>query len=181
MRKIELDKKTGFKITNPKVPVIIRDFRGIEFYNNSELYNRTAFNIPAGTYFVERGEFVPLKNPVIYSYNKLPDAERNFPDPFNFKIDFKQNPNKATIDWRKKEIIIDESFRGAPLPVLYFMLFHEFAHGKYENETLVDRLAENMMIAKGFNPSQTAKALITTLSQKQYNRKLDSLNRNIYR
>ena len=179
--KLELKRKTGFKINNPEVPVIINDYRGKVFYNNSELKNRTAFNLPKGIYFIKSGNFSMLERPVLYKKNKLPLPERLRAWPFDFKVIFAFNPQKATINWTHKVIIFDNRLRDKSLPELYYILFHEFAHSKFKTETLTDALAENMMINFGFNPSQIAKAPITSLSDKQVVRKTNAVKRLIDR
>lgn len=177
MERFSIDKITGFEIVEN--PVIILDFRGIEFYSTVDLSNAKKFNLPPGTYILKQGEINPLKIPIRYRLNSLPPIERFYPSPINFEIVFENNPNKASIDWREKRIIFDPALIQKSLPELYFILFHEFAHQFYQNEIAVDALAENLMLKKGFNPSQTGSAPITTLSEKQIERKKDAVIRNI--
>lgn len=173
MRKLDLKQKTGFKVTDIYKPIVIRDFRGILFYTTEPLLPRVKeFNLPAGTYIVDSGYFVPMAKPVNYKMISLPPAERLFPKPTNFEIRFGRNPNKCTIFWKKGYILFDESFREKPLPQLFFILFHEFGHARYKTEKFADLYAANCMIKKGFNPPfQIAMAPIESLSDAAYERK----------
>lgn len=177
MKKLKVYSKTGFKIIDKNVPVIINDFRGKEFYNNSLVSNPVAFNLPAGDYEVISGRFAPLTKPLEFPLNKLPFPERSLPFPGDFKIEFGNNPNKASIIWPEKRILFDNSMLTRSLPELYFILFHEFAHHVYNTEVFTDRLAENFMLRHGFNPSQTMSSPVLSLSAKQYDRKKDAINR----
>lgn len=172
MRKLELTKKTGFKVTDIYKPIIIRDFRGIMFYSTEPMIPRVKeFNLPAGTYMVDTGYFVPMNNPVKYPLVKLPVFERLFPKPKNFEIRFGNNPNKCSIFWDLGFILFDESFREKPLPQLYFILFHEFGHARYKTEKFADLYAVNCMLKKGYNPSQIGFAPIESLSDNAIERK----------
>lgn len=184
MRKLTLNKKTGFKIKEPFKPVIIRDERGILFYSTEELIPRAEnFNLPRGTYFVDSGSFVstPL---VRYNLIKLPAAQRWFyPSVTNFPVRFVNNPNKCSIDWDNKVILFDHSFKEKPLPVIDFILSHEIGHKYYpgqkivdgkldnEGECYADWFAANRMLKKGYNPSQIGYAQLESLSEKQRKRK----------
>lgn len=166
-----LSEKAGFKNLDLSTPVIINDFREIEFYNNSDLKNRGDFNLPKGTYFVVSGEFVDQGFLNYFPLNKLPFPERFKSNPFNFDIVFGNNPHKATINWHYGVILFDTQMKKRSLPELFFILLHEFAHSKFRSEEKADSLAENMLIRLGFNPSQIAKAPITSLSDRQGKRK----------
>lgn len=166
-----LNKKTGFQNKTPQNPVIIRDFRGKLFYSTEGLRPVEYFNLPEGTYYKEAGNITMLKNPVKKVFIKLPPAERNLKPPLNFNVVFGVNPNKCTIQWDNKRIIYDNSLRDATLPVLYFILFHEFAHSLYTNEAFADICAANYMLQKGFNESQIGYAPVETLSHFQFKRK----------
>jgi hypothetical protein len=177
MQKLELYNKTGYEISKPEIPVIILDKRGKIFYDNTELKSRKRFNLPEGEYYLKQGYFTQLNRPVEYQLNKLPLPERLRAWPFGFNFVFAPNSHKATINWRHKVIIFDPSLREKSLPELYFILFHEFAHSKFKSEKMTDALAENMMLKKGFNPSQISGAPITSLSSKQFERKKEVVSR----
>ena len=172
MRKLELSKKTGFKVNDIYKPVVIRDFRGVLFYSTEPFLPRVKeFNLPGGTYFVDSGYFTPMVFPVQYKYIKLPLAQRLLPKPTDFKIMFGNNPRKCTIYWDKKYILFDNSFREKPLNQLYFILFHEWGHSIYKTETYADLYAANCMLGKGFNPSQVGEAPVNSLSDASMDRK----------
>jgi hypothetical protein len=166
-----INKKTGFKNLEPFRPVVIRDFRGMMFYSTEGLKPVNEFNLPAGTYFIEAGNIVPLKRPVHYRLIILPLSTRNLKPPFDFTVLFATNPNKCSINWKAETITFDNDLRSKTLPELYFILFHEFAHSRYNSEKNADLLATNLMKIKGFNPSQIGAAPITSLSEIQMKRK----------
>ena len=179
-RKLIVEKKTGFKITDPSKPVIIRDNRGILFYSTETLINRPdkqnvdSFNLPGfGTYQVETGSFTAMATPIQYKYAPLPALIRRHPSPFDFKIVWGNNPYKCTVKWTDKIIFFDKQFEEKPLPQVFFILYHEFAHAFFEEETLCDQMAGNYMKAKGFNPSQIGSAPVLALSTRQYERKVN--------
>ena len=171
MRGFFVNKKTGFKNLTPDRPVIIRDFRGKLFYSTEGLKQVKKFNLPEGQYLLEKGNIKPLRFPVKFKLTKLPKPERRFPFPNNFVIFFDNNPNKCTIKWQKKQIVYDDALRQATLPVLIFMLYHEHGHSLYHTEKYADAYSRNMMIKRGYNPSQIGKAPLFSLSSAQYQRK----------
>ena len=178
MRKLELNKKTGFVVNDPFKPIVIRDFRGILFYSTEPFLPRVKeFNLPSGVYFVDSGYFSPKNFPVKYKYIKLPVAERLLPKPSGFDVRFGNNPNKCTIFWDKGYILFDESFREKPLNQLYFILFHEFGHSIFKTEKYADLYAANCMLGKGFNPSQIGIAPIESLSDAAEERKENVVNK----
>jgi hypothetical protein len=171
VRKLIINKKTGFKNLQPHIPVIIRDERFTIFYSTEGLNEVRFFNLPKGEYYIDSGSIEQLKEPVKFKRYPLPAFERKNPDPSNFKIVFGNNPNKCTIQWRFKRIFFDNSFKSETKPKVFFILYHEFGHSKYETEKYADLFAANMMLDKGYNPSQIGKAPLTGLSSKQFNRK----------
>lgn len=171
MRPFILHKKTGFKNLTPQQPVIIRDFRGVIFYSTEGLRPVKKFNLPEGNYFIEKGNIKPLKFPVKYRLAKLPKAQRKITPPFKFRILFDVNPNKCTISWFNKTITFDDELRNKPLPIIYFILFHEYGHSVYRTEKYADLMASNLMKIKGFNPSQIGSAPVLSLSKRQLPRK----------
>lgn len=175
-------KKTGFKNLDLKTPVIIRDFRGKLFYDTSDLSKQPEmFNLPEGNFTVVSGNVKPLKEPVAFNLSVLPRAERNYPNPLKFKIEFGYNVNKCSIIWNKKTILFDEGLKDALLPELFLILFHEYGHSLYKTEKYADLFAANMMIKKGYNNSQIGKAHLNILSSKQEIRKKFIVNHLIKR
>lgn len=183
---LNVDKKTGFKNTNRSIPIIIKDHRGIMFYDGRYLKRPPKqFNLPPGKYEVVSGQFNEMMYPVEFKKLKLPKPNRNWDFPTDFEVIFKPLKDKAQINWDRKIITMDPSFKKLPLPTVFFILFHEYGHARYggsiEDETSCDMFAHNMMIDKGFNPSQTGLSSITSLSDRQLTRKhflLDEILRN---
>lgn len=175
MVELNINAKTGFKITDPNKPVVIRDFRGLFFYSTEGLApNVEEFNLPGfGKYFVDSGHFKQLPEPVRFKRLALPAIAENkfFPDPTQFKIEFGDNPYKCTVSYVKGIIKFDNAFRDASLPQIYFLLYHEYGHQFFKTEKYADFMSANYMMVKGFNPSQIVTAPWTTLSDKQEFRK----------
>ena len=171
MKGLILDKKTGFRNNQPNRPVTIRDFRGKMFYDTTGLSKVDKFNLPAGSYFVEAGNITALPRPVFFPLIRMPKPERKLAAPLNFLVRFDDNPNKCTINWDKKYIMFDNSLLSKTIPELWFILFHEYGHSLYKSEHLADQMSANLMLQKGFNPSQIGKAPITSLSTYQLYRK----------
>lgn len=169
---ISLEEKTGFRNNAPTVPILIYDFRRKPFYD-SKMVGKTVekFNLPAGNYYVVSGDFSEMSMPVNYKPYKLPPTERRMKSPHNFRITFADNPHKCTIKWRKNEIVFDHKLKELSLPELFFILYHEFGHRKYDSEKAADLYAANMMLKRGYNPSQIGFAPLNSLSEKQYERK----------
>lgn len=169
---ITLNNKTGFINRSPISPIIIRDIRGIVFYDTSKLKKTVrTFNLPAGKYIIEKGNIKKLKKPVHYRLPLIKNSERNIKPPFDFKISFENNPNKCSIFWNEKKIIFDSSFLQAPMNQLFFILFHEYGHALYKSEDLADLCAVRLMLIRGYNPSQIGQAPLHSLSTQQYERK----------
>lgn len=169
MVEFRVPKKSGFRILVN--PIRILDFRKKLFYDNSLVNNPKTFNLPAGKYYLVKGSFVRLKNPVNYQLPSLPKRERMFyPNPYNFAVKFAKNPNKASIYWDKGVIVFDNAFKQKSLPELFFVLYHEYGHKLYTTEKFADLFAIREMLKKGFNPSQIGMVPITTLSGQQFPR-----------
>lgn len=184
MRKLTLHKKTGFRVIEINKPIIIRDFRFILFYTTEYLLPRCKqFNLPAGDYWVDSGNFKAMDFPIKYRLANLPAKVRNYAKPTDFKIQFAPNPSKCTIFWDLKKIVFDSSFKDMPLPVIDFVRLHEFGHSYYGTtnpyasykekqyyEKCADKWAGNAMLVKGYNPSQIGEAPIVSLSDAQIDR-----------
>lgn len=171
-RQLSIHEKSGFKINNPQVPVIIRDCRGILFYSTElQTPNVKEFNLPPGQYLVDSGYFTKMNKPVNYPLKKLPPAERHRPIPSNFTIVWGDNPNKCSVIWPRKVILFDKSLEDYRLPELFFILYHEYSHASYKTEKFCDLKAYNYMILKGYNPEQIGMSQIDSLSSEQRERK----------
>lgn len=172
MRKLNIGVKTGFRVTDPYKPILIRDNRGILFYQTESLVPKVQFfNLPAGNYWVEKGWFAETLLPRVYPLAVLPPPERQYPDPSDFAIEFDNNPNKCSILWDEQVIVFDNSFKERPYPEVFFILYHEYGHQLYKTEAYADLFATNMMKIKGFNESQIHASHNDTLSDAQQPRK----------
>lgn len=179
MKKIPaLTKKTGFEIVDENKPVVIRDERGLLFYNTEPYTPRIKyFNLPAGfTLFLEVGNIRSLKAPIKQPYQKMPVRQRFRENPENFALDFGDNPNKCSIIWPSKLIFFDKSYLEKPIPFCYFTLFHEFGHQFYKTEEYADMYSRNKMLKMGFNQSQVGEAIIDLLSPAGFDRKESIVN-----
>jgi hypothetical protein len=177
MNQLILAKKTGFKNKTPERPVVIRDFRNKIFYDTTGLRSVKTFNLPEGSFLIDSGDIEMLSEPVKYPLAILPFPERSLKLPKDFSIIFDNNPNKCTIKWLQKIIVFDHALKDLTLPELYFILYHEFGHHKFKTEKFADLYASNLMLIKGYNPSQIGKAPITSLSSMQYERKKHIVNK----
>lgn len=172
MRRLTLDKITGFRVKDPTQPILIRDGNGQIFYDTEILVPKVKyFNMPAGVYFVDRGYFTEALEPRQYELSDLPKPERRRRAPTDFKIEFGYNPNKCSVIWDEKRILFDNSFREKPQYEVFFILFHEYGHALYETEKFADLYAANMMKLRGYNPWQICMAHLNSLSSEQYERK----------
>ncbi len=128
------------------------------------------FNLPKGTYYTEN----ELKRcrPRKYYVRTLPKRERkNKIKPFKFVIQ-ESNPNKCQIDRHRGIIYVDINFwNNLTIPEKHFVLSHEKGHYMYATETYCDLYALKEMIKAGFNPSQVAKSILYTLSDKNVARR----------
>jgi len=177
MDQLIIHKKTGFKNLTPFNPIIIRDFRGIEFYNTSGLKKVDSFNLPVGYYYIDQGNIKELPKPVPVDYIEMPTIETWHKNPKEFNIYFSDNPNKCTVDFDSETIVFDHSFKNKPLPQIFFILYHEYGHQYYSTEKYADMYAANMMLKKGFNMSQIGASPLISLSERQYDRKQNLIER----
>lgn len=179
MRRLFLDKKTGFRVTDIYKPIVIRDDRGLLFYTTEALVPKVKeFNLPPGEYMIDSGSFTPTRIPRYYPLIPMPLQQRFFrPDPDTFDIKFGHNPNKCSVIWDKKTILFDSSFRDRPRPEVDFIMGHEMAHRYYGTEKFCDMYSANCMLKMGYNPSQIGYASIDSLSDRAEIRKEFLVNR----
>ena len=177
MRNLTISQKTGFQTS---LPFEILDRWGNIFYSD-EFTNEISegkvlkFNLPKGNYKYD-GYFIKLQNPVSQPVINLPKPDRNYNHGKLYKILFKPNPNKCTIDHVSYTIIFDVRFKEAPVYVIYYIYFHELGHTYYSKEENADLYATKMLLELGFNKTQIALAPFISLSQKNDFRKLLTIN-----
>jgi hypothetical protein len=175
---ISIENKTGFvDKTNPFVAIY--DINGKPFYIHDT--KNKPFNIPKGVYFTNN-RLTVLPKPVKYLTLKLPTRERIRPKKkltYNFQP---FNPNKAQINTLTGDVYIDKNFwDNLTLPEKCFLIAHEKGHFLYTTETFCDLYAAKKMIKEGFNPSQIAKAINSTLSQLNNRYRLNNVLRKFFK
>ncbi len=188
MKAFSVNKKTGFTINDPSKPLIIRDNRGLLFYSTEFMLPKklvTCFNMPGfGKFFIETGNIsvrpAPIEYPKVIKPGTLkprvnPLTGEPFPSPLDFDVEWGINPNKCTIKWNEHIIFFDSMFKEKPLPVVFFILGHEYAHEYSEDESICDQISGDFMKDLGFNPSQIAQAP-QILSDRANQRKINMVN-----
>jgi hypothetical protein len=151
MHPVKIETITGFSSDSP---VLIWEDKGGKrpFY---QFPNETEFNLPRGIYYTEN-KLKTLKKPLKYLCPKLPEREKNIKIPVKNFLFFTENPNKCSV--MKKEngtfIYMDNRFKTYPRPMKVFILFHELGHYLYYSEDFCDIFSADLMLKKGYNPSQ---------------------------
>lgn len=168
MYKLNIYRKTGCYCAHP---VLIYDHRGNIFYNSNWAGNfRGYFNLPVGQYYTNNNVKY-LKEPIATPIIHLPRKERNKPLPKSIKIQFGNNPAKATIYHKQNRILFDKKYLEKPLYEIWFIFYHELGHKLYQTEWKADLYATKRMFKAGFNESQILLAPWSSLSSKQEFRK----------
>lgn len=165
-------RKTGFDILSG--PVIIHE-RDTLFFDTTKIRGIKSFNLPKGEYKILRGKISVRNSPVFYEKLYLEPRERNRKLPTDFKIIFERNPHKCLIDWFKKVVIFDTSFKNRPRNELIFIYAHELAHAFFKSEEEADKQAHNFMLDLGFNPSQIIFVPFDTLENSKRKNQLINL------
>lgn len=151
----------GFRCENREVLIYDQHAKPFYFFTLPEHQRFVKFNLPRGKYFTCNN--LTEVSPVKYDLPKLPKRERNG-KPEVFPVLIADNPNKCTINFDKKVIIIDPELCKLPAFVLYYILEHERGHFYYSTEKYADLFAAHQMLKNGFNPSQIAQANNLTLT-----------------
>lgn len=152
-------------------PVEIFDDTGSIFYIVKPKKGKAVFNLPKGTYYLKDFTKFQIKKGKLYQYPMipLPKKDRNLKRPKKFKLTFGENPNKATVNLIDGTIFFDRNFYDSlNRTQKEFILAHELGHyfykgGSQKNEQKCDAFAANMLLSKGFNPSQIDAAQKSTL------------------
>lgn len=173
MYPLKVLEKTGYRNITGN-PVVILDERGKPFYDTRNLDRRVwEFNLPAGNYIVAAGKISQRVSPVVFGKMPLPPPERcKRGNPEHFEIVFAENPHKCTVDWLRRRITYDNSFKDEELPVMVSIYFHECGHRYYKTEEHCDAYAYNQMIECGYNPSQIGNSFNDVLSDRADGRKI---------
>ncbi len=171
MFSFNIKSKKGYFAPQEKI-VIFREGCKIPFYmfdysNRVNKFKRH-FNLPKGTYTTENNiKKAPIKKQHI---NKLPKKEAHRNNAKKFQLIFAPNPNKATVNFTKKIIILDNKYKHGSFTNIVFILAHEFGHRYYTTEKYADLYAQNYMLKMGFNNSQIMEAIenILTMESSDY-------------
>lgn len=171
MKNLTLTQKTGF---SSLLPFKIFDVNGSLFYSDTftdkiENGKRLFFNLPKGSYKYE-GIIIKQPQPVKHKEIVLPKPQRNIENK-NYRIIFKDNPNKCTIYYKLGLIVFDNALKKIPLFMKVNIYYHEMGHHLYKDEHLADLYAAKKMLEIGFNSSQIGLSNIINLSDKQEKRK----------
>jgi hypothetical protein len=160
----------GFRSADKEIKIFDRLGKPFYFFTKPDIQPAVKFNLPKGKYFTSN-TLVEV-NPVKYDLPKLPKRERTGKEPELYETIIMDNPNKCSINYDKKLIIIDPEICKLPTFVLYYILQHEIGHFYYTTEKYADLYAAYQMLSSGFNPSQVQQANNLTLSDRNVNRKI---------
>ena len=158
---LKLDKATGFIAEGP---IHVKTIDGRPFYVISKT-GKVKFNLPKGEYITE----TPLKRlaaPHLYKFERKRKREHyhfEMPKANQIKVEFRDNPNKASIFPRKHTIVMDNSFQSMPEYVKKYVFYHELGHYLYKTEEFCDEFAQEKMLKDGYNKSQIEAAARVTL------------------
>ena len=163
--------KPSMLIYRGLAPVELFDDTGAIFYVVKPKQGKAVFNLPKGTYYLKEFTKFDIKKGKLYQYPMipLPKKDRNLKRPKRFKLKFGNNPNKATVNLIDGTIFFDQDFYNSlNRTQKEFILCHELGHyfykgGSQKNEQKCDAFACNMLLTKGYNPSQIDAAQKSTL------------------
>jgi hypothetical protein len=133
MQFFSVDKKTGYCSHDSPVLIFEKKRNKLFYYHRGNLKGRFFFNLPKGEYFTNNRiekciEPIPVELPI------LPPPEKNKQLPNKVKVQFLENPNKASILVDKHKIFVDHKIMKLSLPSIIFVLFHEIGHYYYIDE-----------------------------------------------
>lgn len=157
----KLKTKTGFSCAGA---VIVTRPDGSVFYQHKKK-GPFSFNLPAGVYNIQGQNVKMLKRPIEYKIKaqRKQESDHVLPKPHELRIEFGDNPNKASIWVKKHFILIDNQYRNAPEVIKEYLIAHEIGHYRYKTERFADEFAQQVLLDKGFNMSQIVQAAAATL------------------
>lgn len=157
----KLSKKTGFSCAGA---VLVTRPNGSVFYEHKKKAPFT-FNLPAGTYNIKAENLKVLRNPIEYKINakRKQESTHELPKRGELKIEFGDNPNKASIWVKKHYILLDNQYKNAPEVVKEYLIAHEIGHYRYKTERFADEFAQQVLLDKGFPMSLIVQAAASTL------------------
>jgi len=124
---------------------------GFGTYTNS--LEDEPFNLPPGKYQIY-GKYTAGPHRTYKQHSEgLPSLTKDY------RIFLDRNPNKASINTQTGVIIFDaDTYRKSTAAERLYILGHELGHFRSADEKKCDRMAENLLLEVGFNPSQVQKA-----------------------
>jgi hypothetical protein len=160
MNFVRLNKKGGFhcdgqvKVHTPDGKVFY------EFKKKTPFY----FNLPKGIYHIE-GNVKPLKKAIEYKIKekRKKESDHALPQRNELKIEFGDNPNKASIWVKKHYILLDNRYKDAPQVVKDYLIAHEIGHYRFKTERYADEFAQQVLLDKGYPMSLIVQAAASTL------------------
>jgi hypothetical protein len=168
-------------ITNPTVllpstPLIIYDKNGSLFYRATK---NTRISLPVGVYTIV-GSYTNCgcPKPNLRYYKASAKVKKT---PRKLKVSIGDNPNKCTVNLHTGNVLLDKQFLEFPQYVIDFIKNHETAHYIYngsgqDSEIACDRFACNIMLMKGYNPSQINAGFERTLDPKKSALRIKKMN-----
>jgi hypothetical protein len=157
----KLKNKTGF-LCNGAILVTTPD--GKIFYEHKKK-GPFCFNLPAGQYNITGDNVKVLQRPLEFKIKaqRKQESYHELPKRGELRIEFGDNPNKASIWVKQHKILIDDKYRTAPQVVKEYLIAHEIGHYRYKTERFADEFAQQVLLDKGFNMSQIVQAAASTL------------------
>lgn len=158
---ISIKNKTGFSSSGGAVMVTLPS--GKLFYQVKRKSPFT-FNLPKGTYKIQ-GNVKMLSKPIEYRIKakRVQESRHPLPKRGELKIEYGDNPNKASIFIKQHRILIDNSYKNAPEVVKAYLIAHEIGHYRYKTERYADEFAQQVLLDKGYPMTLIVQAAASTL------------------
>lgn len=161
--KISLQEKGGFKCVG-----LVKVYKSGALFYSRKFKDVGFFNLPKGNYII-KGNVKPMAEPIGYAY-ELPKPERVNKFKGKLKIEFLDNPHKASTIPSKGLVFIDHKIKKLDECAQAFILAHEVGHRHYTTESKCDAYAMACLLDLGYNPSQIAIASKVALSMRNCDR-----------
>jgi hypothetical protein len=158
---VNLKSKTGFSSSGGAVMVT---HAGGKLFYQVKRESPFTFNLPKGQYKIE-GNVKMLSKPIEYKIkaNRIKESDHALPKRGELKIEFGDNPNKASIWVKKHRILIDNRYKDAPEVVKSYLIAHEIGHYRYKTERYADEFAQQVLLDKGYPMTLIVQAAASTL------------------
>lgn len=180
MLRIVNDTKKGYITTDNLIQIFDCNMYPFYMYDFTG-FKKKIFNLPKGIFYTDNN-LQPLKRCKKFKLKNMPNKEylfRSYPE--RWQIYFSHNPNKCTVNYPLGKIYLDNRYKHCARVIFDFIIFHELGHCFFATEKYADLFAANLMLLKGYNPSQTQIAPLKALSDRSTDRKkfiLENFNQN---